>query len=203
MLDKSSLLSTVLKSVLASVLISLGAFIYLTFPNILGACLFSIGLISVIVLRANLFTGKVGYVKDKKSFIDIIIILVVNLLIAFCLGLIIKQVYSITPTFDSRLLKDGWQIFFDSIICGILIYLAVELYKRTHNLFLIVLCVVCFITCGAEHSIADAFYLGLSDLSLKAFGYLGLIILGNAIGSLGINWLIYFGEKSYNKTKEK
>lgn len=126
----------------------------------------------MIVLNANLFTGKVGYVKDKKSFIDIIIILVVNLLIAFCLGLIIKQVYSITPAFDSRLLKDGWQIFFDSIICGVLIYLAVELYKRTHNLFLVVLCVVCFITCGAEHSIADAFYLGLSDLSLKAFGSL-------------------------------
>lgn len=65
MLDKSSLLSTVLKSAFAGLLISLGAFIYLAFPNILGACLFSIGLISVIVLGANLFTGKVGYVKDK------------------------------------------------------------------------------------------------------------------------------------------
>ena len=39
MLDKSSLLSTALKSALASVLISLGAFIYLAFPKYTG-CLF-------------------------------------------------------------------------------------------------------------------------------------------------------------------
>ena len=70
MLNKNSLLSTVLNSVLASVLISLGAFIYLAFPNILGACLFSIGLISVIVLGASLFTGKVGYVKDRGFCCD-------------------------------------------------------------------------------------------------------------------------------------
>ena len=200
---KNHTVSTILKSVLASLLICLGAFIYLSFPNILGACLFSVGLISVIALGANLFTGKVGYVKDKRSFIDILIFLVVNLVVAFCAGLIVKQVYEITSDFDVRLLKDGWQILFDSIICGVLIYLAVELYKRTHNLFVVALCVVCFITCGAEHSIADAFYLGLSNLSPIAFGYLGLIVVGNSVGSLGINWLLRFCEISYNKKAEE
>ena len=46
-----------------------------------------------------------------------------------------------------------------------------------------------FILSDAEHSIADAFYLGASRLSLVAFGKLGLVIAGNATGSLVTHWL--------------
>ena len=73
--------------------------------------------------------------------------------------------------------------------CGILIYLAVELYKKTKSFIPVIMCVMAFILSGAEHSIADAFYLGASQLSLVAFGKLGLIILGNAAGSLITRWL--------------
>ena len=57
--------NVIFKSILAGVLIALAGHIYLNCSNkIVGAFLFSIGLIGVIVLKANLYTGKVGYVKS-------------------------------------------------------------------------------------------------------------------------------------------
>ena len=66
---KNKIVNIIIKSVLAGVLIALAGHIYLNCANkIVGAFLFSIGLIGVIVLQANLYTGKVGYVKSKSDF---------------------------------------------------------------------------------------------------------------------------------------
>ena len=35
---------------------------------------------------------------------------------------------------------------------------AVYIYKKTHNIFLVALCVAIFILCGFEHCIANMFY---------------------------------------------
>lgn len=70
-----------------------------------------------------------------------------------------------------------------------LIYGAVEGYKKTNNPLIIVLCVMGFILGGTEHVIADAFYFGAYEFSWKAFGYIWLIALGNSIGSLFIRGL--------------
>ena len=67
----SNMKNLILKSILAGVLISLASIIYLNCSDkIIGSILFSIGLIAVIFLEANLFTGKVGYINSKKSFIS-------------------------------------------------------------------------------------------------------------------------------------
>lgn len=52
--------------------------------------------------------------------------------------------------------------FFYSICCGIILELAVSSYKETNNIFLVILCVMVFITCGFEHSIANMFFFALS-----------------------------------------
>ena len=163
--------------------------------KVVGSFLFSIGLIGVLVLKADLFTGKIGYVDTWSKLGLASIALVFNLIIAFLIGLLYKGInFSSMPVnssfpFDSRLAKEWYQLLFDGFICGILIYLAVELYKKTKSFIPVIMCVMAFILSGAEHSIADAFYLGASKLSLAAFGKLGLIIIGNAAGSLITRWL--------------
>ena len=56
------------------------------------------------------------------------------------------------------MLKDGFG-------CGVLIYLAVELYRKTHKFIPVIICVMAFILSGTEHSIADAFFLGASQFT--------------------------------------
>ena len=188
-------LKTIIRSILAALLICLGGAIYLACENkIVGSCLFSIGLISVIVLQADLFTGKIGYL-NKNNWLQIIIILLVNLLTAFLLGMLYQAVYGVQDLYLIKLEKPSYQIFLDSIICGILIYLAVEIYKRIKNIIPVIICVMSFILCGAEHSIADMFYFGASSMSWYGFGIIWLIVLGNAIGSLSIHTLQLFYEE--------
>ena len=68
-------------------------------------------------------------------------------------------------------------------------YIAVNNYKKSSNNFGkyigIFMCVIVFILSGFEHCIANMFYFSLAKIwSLKALGYLGLMILGNSIGSI-------------------
>lgn len=194
----------IFKSMLAGMLIAVAGAVFLScqtmipdksIAKLIGSFLFSIGLIGVLVLEADLFTGKIGYVDTWSKLGLASTALVFNLIIAFLIGLLYKGInFSSMPVngvfpFDSRLAKEWYQLLFDGFICGILIYLAVELYKKTKSFIPVIMCVMAFILSGAEHSIADAFYLGASQLSLVAFGKLGLVIAGNAAGSLAIHWL--------------
>ena len=197
---KNKLFILIVKSILAGVLIALAGHIYLNCTNkVVGAFLFSIGLIGIIVLQANLYTGKVGYVKSKKDFFELLVILGVNLVSAFLVGLLVRNSYDLGLPYESRLLKSEFRIFLDGVFCGMLIYLAVELYKKTSNLAPVIMCVMAFILAGFEHSIADAYFLGVQGLSLKGIYYMLLIVVGNGVGSLVIRHLQLLGEK--NKTE--
>ena len=75
-------------------------------------------------------------------------------------------------------------IFCKAIICGILIYIAVEAWK-TKREWITMLAVASFILCGAEHSIADICYLVSSNLqfTLQHLLMIIVIIIGNGLGS--------------------
>lgn len=201
------------KSIAAGILIAMAGGIYLNCPNnYVGAFLFSIGLLGVLILEANLFTGKVGYISCWRDTWKAGLILLFNFGIAMLIGMAYKGIMANSGIYpdtaavarfgihgpfgveSARFNKTWYRIFFDGFSCGVFIYLAVELFKKTKNILLVILCVMGFILTGAEHSIADAFYLGASSFentadAWKAFGYLGLIILGNAAGSLAIRGL--------------
>ena len=56
-----------IRSIIAGVLIGIGAYAYASIANkVLGAFIFSIGLISVFALQALLFTGKIGGLNKKN-----------------------------------------------------------------------------------------------------------------------------------------
>lgn len=189
-------LSFISKSALAGFLIALAGAIYLNSTNkFIGAALFSLGLISVILFGANLWTGKVGYVDSKDSLHAVLIMFGINMIIAFLVGLVYKFGIGATSAFASRLDKTWYRVFLDGIGTGVCIYAAVEGYKKSKSLIPVILGVMAFILAGFEHSVADAFYYGSGELTWKGLGYIGLISLGNATGSLLVNRLQYLKGK--------
>lgn len=190
------MIKTILKSILAGVLIALAGIVYLSCTDkVVGSFLFSFGLCLVIILEANLYTGKVGYVNSKKDVFDLAIMLILNLVSAFLVGLIAKtgSLHDSANTVVSAKLDvfyDTWWItLLKSIGCGICIYGSVEGYKKTKSFIPVILGVMCFILAGFNHVVADAFYIGAARFYWINLVYLLLVAVGNAIGSILIRLL--------------
>ena len=187
----------ILKSVLAGTLIAMAGWIFLAsqslnvgdWSKVIGAASFSVGLVAVIGLQANLYTGKIGYVNSKQLLFEAVVILAVNLVVAFLIGLLYRICVGTSLAMDSRLSKEWYRVLIDGFFCGALIYIAVEMHKKTKSFLPVVLCVITFILGCFEHSIADMAYYGASELTWKGLGYVGLVILGNSLGSLAIRYL--------------
>ena len=195
----------IVKSILAGLLISLAGIVYLNCPDkIVGSLLFSLGLISVILLEANLFTGKIGYVNSKQSILDSLLILVFNLVAATIVGLIYRcGSDAATPIVESKLLvfsETWWLTGLKAIGCGAAIYLSVEGYKKSKSLIPVILGVMTFILAGWNHCIADCFYMAAGSSSILAIPYLLVVIVGNSIGSLLIR-LLQLGVSTDKKDK--
>lgn len=80
-------------------------------------------------------------------------------------------------------------IFILSMFCGILMYIAVNNYKKLNTDIgkygCIFLCVMTFILCGFEHCVANMYYFSMASAwSLKSLCYMFIMILGNSIGSI-------------------
>ena len=187
----------ILKSVLAGMLIAMAGWVFLACQSLnvgdwskaIGAAAFSVGLVAVIGLQANLYTGKIGYVNSKQLLFEAVVILAVNLVVAFLIGLLYRTCVGTSAAMDSRLAKEWYRILIDGFFCGALIYIAVEMHKKTKSFLPVIICVTTFILGGFEHSIADMAYYGASELTWKGLGYIGLVILGNSLGSLTIRYL--------------
>ena len=181
------------KSLLAGILIGIGGFAFLSVKQpFVGAFVFSIGLISVILLRCNLYTGKVGYVRKAKELPTLIGVCVVNLIGAIAVGLGTRPLIGglAETVVSSKLSKSSVQIFVSAIICGALIYLAVELFKRSGNILTIIIPVFTFVATGTDHCIANAYYFAAGAMvSFEVVKYLAICIVGNAIGSLIVSLL--------------
>ena len=179
------------KSVGASILISLGVYSLLKMGTPIGPVLFTLGLLGVCYMGLNLFTGKCGFlISDKIKPIDLTLILIVNLLSGFLIGLM----YSIT---DPEIYKAAvakvstWDFslsfFIKSMMCGVIMYISVLMYKKGTPLG-IIFGIPLFIFCGFQHCIANIITLGVAR---SIHSSIILCILGNFIGSL-IMW--YFSK---------
>ena len=177
------------KSIAAALLISLGNYALLKLGNPIGPVIFSLGLLGVCYMGLNLFTGKCGFlIADKIKPFDLLLILVFNLIGVYIFGLI----YSITDpvVFENAVAKVltwevSWAFFIKSIICGIIMYIAVYMYKKGTPLG-IIYGIPLFIFCGFQHCIANIITMGAA----RMWSWSILIcILGNFVGSL-LMWYI-------------
>lgn len=190
------IIKLIAKSILAGVLIALAGIVYTKCTDkVVGSFLFSFGLCLVLILEAKLFTGVIGYCTTKKDFLDAGVILCINLISAFLVGLLFRMGSSSDSAkviADAKLdvFYDTWWItLLKSIGCGICIYGAVEGYKKTKSFIPVILGVMVFILAGFNHCIADAFYIGASPFYWINLVYLLLVAVGNAIGSILIRLL--------------
>ena len=177
------------KSIAASLLISLGNYALLKLGEPIGPVIFALGLLGVCYMGLNLFTGKCGFLfQDKIKITDLLLILIVNLVAGYIFGLM----FSIT---DPIIMKNAivkvnsWELslafFIKSCLCGIIMYIAVYMYKKNTPLG-IIYGIPLFIFCGFQHCIANIITLGAA----RTFHVSIIIcILGNFIGSLFI-WYI-------------
>ena len=190
-----------LKSVGAAVLISLGDYALLKLGYPIGPIIFAFGLLGVCYLGQNLFTGKCGFLfEDKIPFKNLMLILLVNLLAGYLMGVLFS--FCDNDVVTAAVTKvSGWDIslafFLKSIMCGIIMYIAVLMYRLGTPLG-IIFGIPLFIFCGFQHCIANVITLGVA----RTFHWSLLIcILGNFVGSLFM-WYISKDEKKERKMRK-
>lgn len=196
------MINNIKKSILSGLLIAVGASVYLCCMAKglapLGAFLFAAGLFTICEYGYNLYTGKVGYIafhfKDAKYIGLVALILTFNLLSTWILGMIVGWTFEPVREqakiiYSAKLNLDLLKAFISAIFCGILMYLAVDTWKRGKIVGCFVYIPV-FILCGFDHSIANSFYcgasLGFDAFSLKNFYFVLTVIMGNAVGGMTV-----------------
>lgn len=188
------------KSILSGILISIGGCVYLSSITLgyswFGALLFSGGLYAICVYGFNLYTGKVGYIaynfKDVKYIIFVIQICIVNILTTFLLGLLIGSCFpsiheAAVKSYTAKLVSPYLKDLVSAIFCGMLMFLAVDTWKKGNKIGLFIYVPV-FIICGFDHSIANSFYNGASfgdyTFTLENLLFVLIVILGNGLGGM-------------------
>lgn len=180
-------LNIFINAILAGLCIGIGCNIYLSCDNkYIGASLFSVGLITILTFGFNLYTGKVGYIINNNStyVIDVLIILLGNMIGCVLFGIMFPSDLAAQMCFI-KLSTDLITVLYKSIMCGMLMFVAVDSYKTNNNFLLTFLCIPTFILSGYEHSIADIVYLTMGEVfSPLSIRFIIIAILGNAIGGM-------------------
>lgn len=179
------ILLTIGSMMLAGISISLGAYIYLKVGGIIGAIMFSIGLISVIHYRFGLYTGWIKNFKNWDDSFVLMMILLLNIFGCFLMSLTISDQQIIQQCNDivaNRAEMGIWKSIFNGAGCGFIITLSVMCKNR----ITLLIGIPAFILAGFTHSIADAFYYCVGHSSVNGaamLSYLGTVI-GNFIGGI-------------------
>ncbi len=185
----------IVNGLLAGILISIGGSVYLACESsrIVGAVFFSVALLCICLKGYSLFTGKVGFMPekhDREAFSVLLWGLLGNAVATILLGLLLQAAI---PTLADdavsicrgKLDQAWWQTLVRGIFCGILMYLAVSIYRDKKTVVAIFFCIPTFILAGFEHSIADMFYFGAAVMiNLESIVFLLIVVLGNAIGGM-------------------
>lgn len=183
-----------MSSIVAGGLIAIGAIVNLQIGGVLGAILFSFGLLMIVMQGLELFTGKVGYALDggvrwQKLAVILLgnaygVIITAGALSFTPLGITLAP--AATAIIASRISAGLLANVILGIGCGVCVYLAVDNWANTHDWMSVMLPVSVFIICGFGHCIADMFYAVLGNAGLK--GWLTVLAtgIGNALGS----WII-------------
>ncbi len=186
------MLNTFLRAVMAGIAISCGCVCFLSVGGVAGAVLFTFGLLTVVHYRYALYTGTAGFVTDRHSYVELLVILLGNIL--GCLLWARLVAYARPSLSDAacalltaRLSGTLPAAFILAIGCGFIMTTAVH-FARQRQFLPLLFGVPCFILCGFYHSIADACYYLMAPLSFlaeHAANVLALyltIVLGNFVG---------------------
>ena len=198
----------VVDAIAAGILISIGGCVFLACAGDgmkwLGAILFAVALLCICFKGYSLFTGKVGYLVNdhSKDYWHVVGTSLLGNAIACCgVGLIIAYAMphlgATAATICAAKLEQAlFSTIVRAILCGVLMYMAVSIYREKGSIAGIFFCVPVFILAGFEHSIANMCYFGAANmLNVDSILYLCVVILGNAVGGMLFPFLDRFGSK--------
>ncbi|MBR1743887.1 MAG: formate/nitrite transporter family protein [Lachnospiraceae bacterium] len=183
-------------AMIAGLAIGIGGIVFLSVEiKLAGALMFTVGLYAICVHELNLFTGKVGYLPERTPLylFDLLVIWLGNLTgtwitAALALHSRIKGISELAQSMCEVKKSDGiLSLFFLGILCGFLMYVAVDGYAKTKNPIILLMWVAAFILGGFEHCIADMFYFSAAEMwSFDTLLRVLVITLGNSVGGMFI-----------------
>lgn len=177
-----------IKSIYAGFMIGIGGIVYLSVENkVIGSFLFSFGLLTIVMQGFYLYTGKIGFVKKVNELLDMLIVIIGNFIgtfIAAALARAANLKIDSSQLVSNKLDNGILHIFVLSVLCGVLMYLAIDNYNRSKNIIFVILPVMIFILSGFEHSVANMFYFHYAlAYNLKSLCYILVMLIGNGIGA--------------------
>ena len=192
------MLKTLRSAIFAGIYIGTAGFGFLAsgiqsevYGSLVGAVLFSLGLMAVVGYKLKLYTGTAGFI-NKNEVGQLFLILLGNIIGCLCLGLMTRVSPMDIQTaaqkvLELRLKTGALRCGLLGIPCGLLMTTAVT-FARKGNMLPLLFAVPLFIVCGFTHCVADAFYycaVPVAFLKAHALQILGVyvcIVLGNLIG---------------------
>lgn len=193
------MIKTLRSSVFAGIFIGTAGFGFLAsgiqtaYGSLVGAVLFSLGLMAVVGYKLKLYTGTAGFIK-KNEVGTLFLILLGNIIGCLCMGLLTRvspmgegiQAAAVN-IMELRLKTGALKCGLLGIGCGMLMTTAVT-FARQKNILPLLFAVPLFIVCGFTHCVADAFYYLCVPLDFWMANALDIltvyicIVLGNLIG---------------------
>lgn len=184
--------NNILNGIPAGILIGISTTMYLICPNkIVGAFLFSFGLMAICLLKLSLYTGAIGYVFIAHK--GILSGLLGNVIGVCGFSLLIRAYSTEIHAMSNSVLLSKMEVlpiktFISAVVCGMLMFLAVEIFKRTDdNIVGIVTAVPCFIICGFDHCIVSMYHLMMAnslDELLIGMMVVSIVLVGNSFGAM-------------------
>ncbi len=146
---------------IAGICIGIAGFGYLAEKNIIGAVLFSFGLLAVVGYELRLYTGTAGFFK-RGEFSKLLLILVGNILGCAAVSLLVRcSPMPVQETaqgiLEARLAMGPWRGFVLAVGCGFIMTTVVTFAREGKNLPML-FGIPVFINCGFPHCVADSFY---------------------------------------------
>lgn len=180
-------MGVLIKSIYAGIMIGLGGTVYLSVENkVVGAVLFSFGLLTIVNQKFYLYTGKVGY---ENNLLKLLHIAVGNAIGTLIIAILIRNsnkelIENAEILWNNKLNYDVCKMVISSMLCGVMMYLAVDNYRRNNNLLFIIFPVVIFILSGFEHSIANMYYMFLSGIvNTQSILFICICLACNGLGA--------------------
>ena len=216
--SKMGFIQSFMLSIMAGAFISMGAMFFLlivsdsTLPfaaqRLIGGCLFSLGLLLVVVCGAELFTGNTMIVMSAASRKITWLAVLKNWLVVFfgnfvgaliMVGLVYLSNFqgmnggavgtAIVSVAAGKMTPDWLTLFAKGIMCNFLVCLAVWIAygsKTVADKMLgILLPIAAFVACGFEHCVANMYFFTIGGVwSLRTLLYILVMTLGNSVGGL-------------------
>ncbi|MCC8071234.1 MAG: formate/nitrite transporter family protein [Bacteroidales bacterium] len=179
-------LRNLLSPVMAGVAISLGAVVYLRVGGPVGACLFSVGLLSVVHFQFKLYTGRIWRTRQWADLPELGGVLLGNLVGCLIAALLFNPDPAVAEGCSRIVMARGeagfWRCLVNGIGCGWIMTLAVTMWSRSPWALLIG--IPAFILGGFTHSIADGFYYLAAWPVVSVDAFLGWVAtaIGNFLG---------------------